>query len=74
MPGYDITTEISLNKYKNPKMILNYAKPDAESFGKPMVDEGKLFKSIELHSLFDEDASQVNIFEKIGRVGSENSP
>jgi len=65
---------VGINQYKNPKMILNYAKPDAESFGKTMVDEGKLFKSIELHSLFDEDASQANILKKLDELAAKIHP
>jgi len=39
-----------------------------------MVDEGKLFKSIELHSLFDEDASQVNILKKLDELAAKIHP
>jgi len=65
---------VGINQYKNPKMILNYAKPDAESFGKTMVDEGKLFKSIELHSFFDTDASQINILKKLDELAAKIHP
>jgi hypothetical protein len=43
--------------------MLNYAKPDAESFGKVLDEKGSLFKGIELHNLYDEDASRVNILK-----------
>jgi len=65
---------VGINQYKNPKMILNYAKPDAESFGKTMVDEGKLFKSVELYSLFDENASQINILKKLDELATKIHP
>ncbi len=65
---------VGINQYKNPKMTLNYAKPDAESFGKAVLDKGKLFKGIELYSLFDTDASQVNILKKLDEVAAKIHP
>lgn len=55
---------VGINQYKNPKMALNYAKSDAESFGKVVDSEG-LFKSIELHPLYDTDASRRNILKAL---------
>jgi WD40 repeat protein len=62
---------VGINQYKNPKMVLNYAKPDADSFGKTVAEQGKLFKSIELHSLFDADASQANILKKLDELAAK---
>ncbi len=56
---------VGINQYKNSKMALNYARPDAESFGKVMGEKGSLFKNIELHTLYDEDASRINILNKL---------
>lgn len=57
---------VGINQYKNPKMKLNYAKPDAESFGQLLDKEGtSLFKNVELHTLFDEKASRDNILQEL---------
>ena len=40
---------VGINQYKNSKLNLNYARPDAESFSKLMDDKtSPLFKNIEL--------------------------
>lgn len=61
---------VGINQYKNPKMALNYAKPDAESFGKA-VDSKGLFKNVELHTLYDTDASRANILKKLDELSSQ---
>lgn len=67
---------IGINQYKNPKMTLNYARSDAESFGKVVDEKGTLFKNIELHSLYDTDATKENILKKLeelaGKVHQED--
>ncbi len=68
---------VGINTYKNPKMSLNYAKPDAESFGEMMHDKGTaLFKSMEIHTLYNEDASREKILSKLeelaGKVGTND--
>ncbi len=66
---------VGINQYKNPKMILNYAKPDAESFSKIIDDNGTtLFKGIELHTLFDEKASRDNILNKMTELADKIQP
>jgi hypothetical protein len=35
---------VGINQYKNPKMTLNYARPDAESFGKAVDEKGYAFQ------------------------------
>jgi hypothetical protein len=60
---------VGINQYKNPKMTLNYAKPDAESFGKA-VDTKGMFKKIELHALYDTEASRTNILKKLDELSS----
>jgi WD40 repeat protein len=62
---------VGINQYKNPKMTLNYAKPDAESFGKVLDEKGSLFKGLELHTLYDEDASRVNILKKLDELSGK---
>ena len=56
---------VGINQYKNPKMTLNYARPDAESFSKLMGERGSLFKNIQLHTLYDVEASRSNILRKL---------
>lgn len=62
---------VGINQYKNPKMMLNYAKSDAESFGKVVDEKGSLFKGIELHTLFDADASRANILKKLDELAGK---
>ena len=64
---------VGINQYKNPKMILNYAKPDAESFGKAVDTQG-MFKKIEFHSLYDADASRANILKTMDELASKVHP
>jgi WD40 repeat protein len=63
---------IGINEYKNSKLNLNYAKPDALSFSK-IVDErsSPLFSNIRIHTLYDRDASRGNILKKLDELGNE---
>ncbi len=68
---------VGINTYKNSKLSLNYAKPDAESFGQMMNEKGtSLFKSMEIHTLYNEDASREKILstldELAGKVGTND--
>lgn len=62
---------VGINQYKNPHLILNYAKPDASSFGKMIGEKGKLFKSLEVDSLYDEQATQANILRKLDELAAK---
>lgn len=62
---------VGINQYKNPKMTLNYARPDAESFGKILDDNGSLYKNIELHTLYDTEASKSNILKKLEELAGK---
>jgi WD40 repeat protein len=63
---------IGINQYKNPRMVLNYARPDAESFGQIMSGTGtKLYKNIELHTLYDKEASKENILKKLNELAGK---
>jgi WD40 repeat protein len=62
---------VGINQYKNPKMTLNYARPDAESFGKVMDEKGNLFKNIELHNLYDGEATRINILRKLDELSNK---
>lgn len=63
---------IGINLYKNPRMTLNYAKPDAESFGKMMSDHGtQLYKNLEIHTLYDEEATRENILRTLDEMAAK---
>lgn len=63
---------VGINKYKNSRMSLNYAKPDAESFSKLMDEKGaNLFKNIQLHALYDDDATRSKILAKLDELASK---
>lgn len=65
---------VGINKYKNPRMALNYAKPDAESFSETMTKKGTgLFKKIELIELFDENATRQKILTTLDDLSSKIS-
>ncbi len=63
---------VGINEYKNTKLNLNYAKPDAESFSK-IVDEKstQLFKNIELHTLYDNNATRQHILDKLDELSTK---
>ncbi len=65
---------VGINQYKNTKLNLNYARPDAESFGKLMTDNNsQLFKNIELSCLYDEDATKQKILAKLDEFSQKIS-
>jgi WD40 repeat protein len=60
---------VGINKYKNPMMVLNYAKPDAESFSAIMNEKStELFKNVELYNLYDEEATRARILSTIDEM------
>jgi Caspase domain len=66
---------VGINQYKNPRMSLNYAKPDAESFLDAMGKKGStLFKNVEVHTLYDKDASRENILKKMDELSIKVQP
>lgn len=65
---------VGINQYKNPRMTLNYAKPDAESFSKTMSDKtAELFKKVELITLYDADATREKILGALTELTSKIS-
>jgi len=63
---------VGINQYKNNKLNLNYARPDAESFSKLM--DGKtatLYKQIELSTLYDQDATRQKILDKLDELADK---
>lgn len=55
-------------------MALNYAKPDAESFQKMVGHQTGLYKNIEVHSLYDTDATRANILGKLEELSAKIHP
>jgi WD40 repeat protein len=68
---------VGINEYKNSRMSLNYARPDAESFTS-LLDEKSpaLFKNIELYTLYDKDATRQKILSAMenlsGKINQED--
>ncbi len=63
---------VGINHYKNPRMTLNYARPDAESFGRELEKNStRLYRNLELHSLYDEQASRASILEKLDELAGK---
>jgi WD40 repeat protein len=65
---------VGINQYKNPKMALTYARPDAQSFIEVMEQKGTLFKKVELHTLYDQEASRGNILKKLDELAARIHP
>lgn len=65
---------IGINAYKNEKLSLAYARPDAESFADVMQKKGSLFKEIELHTIFDGDATRSTILSKLDELARQIHP
>ena len=63
---------VGINQYKNPRMVLNYAKPDAESFEKIVKKKGaQLYKQLEVHTLFDTEATRASILNKLDELSTK---
>jgi WD40 repeat protein len=66
---------VGINQYKNQRMSLNYAKPDAQSFSQLMDAKGaSLFKSIRMHTLYDGQATRAGILDKLDGLSKEIQP
>ncbi len=66
---------IGIDKYKNPRLDLNYAKADAKAFSKIINKYGqKLFKKIEIHELYDKQATKINILAKLDELAKTVKP
>lgn len=66
---------VGINEYKNQRMSLNYAKPDAQSFAQ-LIDQSsnQLFKNVELHTLYDQEASREKILAKLDELSAKVHP
>ena len=66
---------VGINEYKNPKMMLNYARPDAEAFAGLMEEKTtSLYKSVEFVTLYDKEASASNILNALDQLASKVHP
>ena len=66
---------IGINEYENPALDLNYAKADAKAFSKAIEDQGRnLFKKVEIHSLFDREATRDNILMALEELSTKVNP
>lgn len=65
---------VGINSYKNPRMALNYARPDAESFVETMKGNQQLFKDIQLITLYDEAASRTMILRQLDELATQAKP
>ena len=63
---------VGINQYKNNKLNLNYARPDAESFTKLMNGKSALlYKDIKLSTLYDQDATRQKILDKLDELATK---
>lgn len=66
---------VGINDYKNPRLSLNYAKPDAESFtGALDANSKSLFDKIVVHTLYDQLASRAGILKKLDELATLIKP
>jgi WD40 repeat protein len=57
---------VGINQYKNSRLNLNYARSDAESFSKILDEKSPaLFKNVEVHTLYDKDATRNGILKAL---------
>lgn len=62
---------IGINKYKNTKLNLNYARADAESFTDSVLLHSKeIFQDVVVKELYDEDASKEGILSALSSLTS----
>ncbi|HKZ37424.1 MAG TPA: caspase family protein, partial [Chryseolinea sp.] len=60
---------VGINEYKNTKLNLNFAREDAQSFSKLIKDDSRqLFKNVELHTLYDKEATREKILKKLDEL------
>jgi WD40 repeat protein len=66
---------VGINEYENPSLDLNYAKADARAFSKAIQDQGKnLFRHIEVHALYDKQATRENILAALEELSQKARP
>lgn len=66
---------VGINEYENKSLNLNYARPDATSFGAQMkAQSSSIYSEVVLHQLFDKEASRSGILAKIDELKAEIAP
>lgn len=66
---------IGINKYKNPKYKLNYAKNDAKTYMKTLISGADtIFNDIESFFISDEEANKQTIREQFGKITAQAGP
>jgi WD40 repeat protein len=66
---------VGIDKYKNSKYNLNYARADAAGIAEQLVNSSKtIFKKILVDSLFDENATPENIADRITKLKTQVKP
>ncbi len=66
---------VGINEYENPALNLNYAKDDAKAFSKTLEEQGKtIFKKVEVHSLYDREATRENILTALEELSLKAKP
>ena len=66
---------VGINEYENPALNLNYAKEDAKAFSKLIEEQGKnIFKKVEVHSLYDREATRDNILSVLEEISQKARP
>ncbi len=65
---------VGINKYQNSAYNLNYAQPDAKSFTDKLVEQGRIFKSINKIELYDENATKAKIVEGFKSIAAKAQP
>ena len=66
---------VGINQYKNSSNNLNYARADAEGFVDLVIDKSKkLFKDINLFTLYDTDATKNNVLLKLDEIARQSKP
>lgn len=57
---------VGINQYRNSKLNLNFARADAEAFSNLLQSGGgSLFKSVQVHTLYDHEATREKILKKL---------
>jgi hypothetical protein len=63
---------VGINKYENPALDLNYARPDAEAIAKLVKQKGEnLFHSVQVSLLLDKEANREAVLNQLDQIGSK---
>lgn len=66
---------VGINLYKNSLLNLNYGKPDAMAFVETIKNQSsKIFKSIQVHEIYDYNATKETLMEAFNDVISKAEP